>query len=1045
MKKISQFKNKVLLLAVCFFSLLIQFTYGQDFNVLVFHETNGFRHTGAINASITMLEELGSNVGHDTWSVDATRDASVFTTQNLANYEVIVFSNTTGGALLNDSQQAAMESFIQNGGGFVGFHSATDTYRGTNAASTWPWYNELVGAIVQTSPNHTSNNLPGVMNLLVNHPVTDHIGNAGDTWSHEEEWYYWELNGGQLSNTNQNLLEVQATGNQSYDATRPITWLKEFDGGRSFYTALGHNGSTYENNQTFRQMIEKAVLWTANRLDTDIINDCGATLTNQWTDLLENDLECWEIWMGVPHTTTGLPGSSNNVTNGSGTPLGLENDPRNVYSVIEVEGEKQLYITGEVYGGLTTLNEYENYHLSMEFKWGELKWEPRLNQLRDSGILYHCNGEHGSFWDVWKSSLEFQVQEGDLGDYIGLAGTRGLVPSENNGGLTFTPMAPLNTGTLIRAGSNPELPNGQWNLLEVIVIGDRAIHYVNGVMVNALQDATWNGNAVTSGQIQLQSEGAELYYRNIRIKSETEFPAEDLETLGWGDNPSTPTCDTDAPIGEIIAFRKSGGDQKWITIDSSNSNLIANGEEADRALFYVEQHTNGCIALRSVATDKYVQVVGTNTNAAIRANGNAPGTWENFGWEPKGANQVALKSLFNNGWVQANWNVDNSTLFPLGNADGTWETFDYEILDNSPTNETLVHITKRNATGFAIDGGTGGTNGQNVTLSSADTSDEGQLWVEIDRGNGYYSYQKYGTNYSLDGDDGGANNQTVYLWETNDTNQNQQWQKIALADGGYKLIKRNATGFAINGGSGGIEGRDVNLWNSSSSSQNLQWYITPLATVDIRLEAEDYNDMSGIQTENSTESGENVGWINNGDWLRFDNINLSGISNMDARIATRNAGGTIEVRTGSLTGTLIGSVNVSNTGGFQNWTTVNTNISNVSGTQDVYLVFTGGSGYLFNVNWIEFNTSLRSNNGDIDTIKITSDIIIYPNPVKTTATIQNASNSIITIYDIKGSKVLTKSISSDNEIIDISEFSTGIYYGKVSGKRTSTILKIIKE
>ncbi|WP_108804232.1 ThuA domain-containing protein [Aquimarina sp. Aq107] len=828
MKTQSSTVNKVLIWMTCFFSLLVQFTYGQDFNILVFHETNGFRHTGAINASISMLEELGTNTDHDTWSVDNTRDASVFTTENLANYEVIIFSNTTGGSLLDDSQKAAMEAFIQNGGGFIGFHSATDTYRNTNAASSWPWYNELVGAIVQTSPNHTSNNLPGVMNVLVNHPIIDHIGNVGDTWEHEEEWYYWELNGGQLSDTNENLLEVQSTGNQSYDATRPITWLKEFDGGRSFYTALGHNGATYNDNLPFREMVEKAVLWVSDRLDIDEpINDCGSNLTSKWTDLLENDLDCWEVWMGVPHSTTGLPGSSNNVTNGSGTPLGLNNDPTNVFSIIEENGEKQLYITGEVYGGLTTLNEYSNYHLSMEFKWGELKWEPRLNRLRDSGILYHANGDHGTFWDVWKSSLEFQVQEGDLGDYIGLAGTQGLVPSENSGGLTFTPMAPLNTGTLIRAGSNPELPNGEWNLLEIIVIGDRAIHYVNGVMVNALQDATWNGNSVITGQIQIQSEGAELYYRNIRIKAETEFPSEDVATLGWGDDPTTPICTADAPIGEMIALRKSGGDQKWITITDGNSNLIANGEEADRALFYVEEHTNGCIALKSVSTDKYIQVVGTNRNAAIRATGNAPGTWENFGWKQKGSNQVALKSLFNNGWIQANWDVDNSTLFPLGDADGTWETFDFEIIGDVSQNN-LVHITKRNAPGFAIDGDHGGANAQNVYLWSENEANINQQWIEIDRGNGYYSYQKQGTNFCIDGDKDGVNGQNVYLWTCMENNQNQHWQKVAVGDGAFKLIKRNAPGFAINGGNNGGNGQNVNLYDSSNTSENLQWIITPI-------------------------------------------------------------------------------------------------------------------------------------------------------------------------------------------------------------------------
>ncbi|WP_034230546.1 carbohydrate-binding protein, partial [Aquimarina pacifica] len=170
--------------------------------------------------------------------------------------------------------------------------------------------------------------------------------------------------------------------------------------------------------------------------------------------------------------------------------------------------------------------------------------------------------------------------------------------------------------------------------------------------------------------------------------------------------------------------------------------------------------------------------------------------------------------------------------------------------------------------------------------------------------------------------------------------------------------------------------------------------------------------MYEIQTEVTTDDGggENVGWINNGNWLRFDDINLSGISNMDARIACNFTGGTIEIRTGSTTGTLIGSISVSNTGGNQNWQTLNTSISNVSGIQDIYLVFTGGSGYLFNVNWIEFNNSSQSNK-DIATTEI-DDISIYPNPVSAVATIQNAANSLITIYDIKGREVFTQHISN---------------------------------
>ena len=232
--------------------------------------------------------------------------------------------------------------------------------------------------------------------------------------------------------------------------------------------------------------------------------------------------------------------------------------------------------------------------------------------------------------------------------------------------------------------------------------------------------------------------------------------------------------------------------------------------------------------------------------------------------------------------------------------------------------------------------------------------------------------------------------------------------------------------------------------DSASTSQNLQWYITPIATAETtRLEAEDFDSMSGIQTEDSTESGENVGWINDGDWLRFDDVNLSGITNMDARVASKFTGGTVEVRTGSATGTLIGSIDVNNTGGDQNWTTLNTSISNASGTQDVYLVFTGGNGYLFNVNWIEFNTSSRSNKDIIASAEV-SDVIIYPNPVSSTTTIENAANSILHVYDINGSIVFTKLISSDSEVIDLSVLTTGLYYTEINGNNTISVVKLVK-
>jgi endo-1,4-beta-xylanase len=132
-----------------------------------------------------------------------------------------------------------------------------------------------------------------------------------------------------------------------------------------------------------------------------------------------------------------------------------------------------------------------------------------------------------------------------------------------------------------------------------------------------------------------------------------------------------------------------------------------------------------------------------------------------------------------------------------------------------------------------------------------------------------------------------------------------------------------------------------------------------------QIEAESYSAQSGIQTESSTEGGQNVGYIENGDYIVYNGIDFgNGAASFQARVASATNGGNIEVRLDSITGTLVGTCAVSGTGGWQNWTTKTCNISGASGVHNVYLKFTGGSGYLFNINWFQFvSNNLISNPG----------------------------------------------------------------------------------
>ena len=160
---------------------------------------------------------------------------------------------------------------------------------------------------------------------------------------------------------------------------------------------------------------------------------------------------------------------------------------------------------------------------------------------------------------------------------------------------------------------------------------------------------------------------------------------------------------------------------------------------------------------------------------------------------------------------------------------GSLQAFDGDDQTEQPTESgagIVVQISKRNAPNFAVES-TGG-NGQNIVLGSSSPSDVDQQWVEIDRGNGFYSYQRNGTNFCMDGGNGGASRQNVSLSTCASANFNQIWQKQSVDSGAFRLVKSNASGFVLDGGNGGANGQNVRLFNGSSPSQNLQWFITPL-------------------------------------------------------------------------------------------------------------------------------------------------------------------------------------------------------------------------
>jgi hypothetical protein len=166
-------------------------------------------------------------------------------------------------------------------------------------------------------------------------------------------------------------------------------------------------------------------------------------------------------------------------------------DPRGVFQV----EDGLIHVSGEFFGCLTTTEEYENYRLKLDFKWGTKKWPPREKVVRDSGILMHVVGPD----KVWPKSIECQIQEHDTGDFYMVGGTTIVADG-------------VTEKSYKKKSKETEKPTGEWNTVEVICDGGSITHIVNGEVVNRGTNAS-----VTRGKIVLQSEGAEIFYRNVEL------------------------------------------------------------------------------------------------------------------------------------------------------------------------------------------------------------------------------------------------------------------------------------------------------------------------------------------------------------------------------------------------------------------------------------------------------------------------------------------------------------------------------------------------
>lgn len=216
-----------------------------DEAVLVFSKTEGFRHNSIPDGQQAIMQIGQAN----DFIVHLTEDAADFQVDTLSKYKAVIFLSTTGD-VLNESQQAAFEQYIQSGGGYVGIHSATDT------EYDWAWYGQLVGAYF--------NGHPQIQDATLEVVDQSHIASQDlpAEWMRRDEWYNFR----DIQSTINVLIEIDES---SYEGGtngdfHPMAWYQEFDGGRAFYTGGGHTKASF-TEELFVKHLEGGILYAMGR------------------------------------------------------------------------------------------------------------------------------------------------------------------------------------------------------------------------------------------------------------------------------------------------------------------------------------------------------------------------------------------------------------------------------------------------------------------------------------------------------------------------------------------------------------------------------------------------------------------------------------------------------------------------------------------------------------------------------------------------------------------------------------------------------------
>ncbi|WP_436759233.1 ThuA domain-containing protein [Streptosporangium sp. V21-05] len=1000
------------------------------FKVLVFSKTSGFRHD-SIPEGIAAVQKLGLE---NNFAVDTTEDSAQFTDANLAQYQAVIFMSTTGDPVTTPDQKAAFERYIQNGGGFAGIHAASDS--GYN----WEWYGKLVGAYFKS---HPATQQAKVVTEDLAHPSTSHLPTS---WTRVDEWYDFQANPRTSVHVLQSMDQKSYTGStQGID--HPISWCQDYDGGRSWYTGLGHTKESFAEPNFTKMLLggiktaagaEKADCSASQSGSFDKVTLDDNTANPMMTDIAKDGRVFYIDRLGdvkIIKTTgsTVTAGHLNVFTANESGLLGLALDPdfdtnkwlylyysptgQNVdrLSRFTVNGDALDFSSEKVVLDVPVQRAECCHHgggMLMDHKTGDL-WlgtGDNTNPFASDGYTPTDEQAGRSSWDAQRTSGNTNDLSGKLlritpqddGTYTVPAGN--LFPAGTDKtkpeiyGMGFRNPFRIGldpkTGHVMVADYGPDAgaasatrgPRGtvEWNLVSKpgnygwpFCVGDNtpyidynfatkasgaayncaapvndspnntgltnlppmipaAIPYTGATNPNSFPEL--NGGAPMAGPV---------YRYDADLESPVKWPAywDGKAIFGeWNTNKMfsfqlNEAGDTQIKINQILSslsFKrpmdiKFGPDGALYLIEWGSG---FGGDNADSGIYRIEYAKGTRPPVARITADKTDGPAPLTVQFSSQGSSDPDGKPITYAWDFDGDGTTdSTAANPSHTYTEAG---QYSAVLTVSNADGLSGTANLPITAGN-TRPVVTFELPPNGAFFEF--------GDQVNYKIAVTdAEDGTVDCDDVKIQAYLGHDSHG--HPLDQHEG-----------CEGTIQTLSDSGHGIDDNLFYILEAT---YADKGGSGGgqsLTGRaEVILQPKRKQAEHFSSTGRVAGGVG--------TDAPGVQTETGADpqgGAQNIGFTNDGDYWAYTPINLGGISQVRFRVSSGGAGGTVQIKAGNAdTGTLVGSVDITPTGGWQTYKDVTVDLTNVPATTGPLFFIVrkpasaANDAYLLNFNWVDF-------------------------------------------------------------------------------------------